>query len=449
MRSISVKKFILFCYSAIVFFHFESSAQESQQARIEKVSSKMFFEAQQLYREGKYWDCARELSILLDFNPNYSHMDHALLTLGNCLYEVNLHEGAEKIYKFLLRKHVQSPFLPEAILGIERIQYDRENYRSCIEFFKILQRSNPSQQIINYACYYAGLAYYHLGDYPACNQTLELGNARSPYYEYTLYMRGVSLLHMKNIEHALDILKLLSESPPTNDERRKIVDDAHLTLGYVYYEMNYFKDALSHFRAVTPSSDIYPSALLAAGWAEANQQNWTEAASTLTTLFKKHKDSNVISEALFLLGRCYLKLGKYDNAVEIYEYLIDHHHDIQNTPDNGNLQEKLLAEKKRIQKRKMELLSLESKLVKSIYNQTENKGYSSFEPAKSDINSTHYELFRDIEKERKELTRLEAEIKDLEQQNKPVQSEHNWIAYAEYGITRAKFLKRQTLRHQQ
>ncbi|MDZ7721587.1 MAG: tetratricopeptide repeat protein [candidate division KSB1 bacterium] len=426
----------------------ELQAQETQQAQVEKVSNKMFFQALQLYKEMKFWDCARELSILLDFNPGYSQMDHALLMLGNCLYEVNLHEGAERIYKFMLRKHVKSEYLPEAILGIERIHYDRGNYRSCIEYFKILRRSNPAQRILNYAGYYAGLAYYHLGDYPACNETLELANSTSPYYEHTLYTRGVSLLQMKNIEQALEILRVLSEMPPTDDERQSILDETHLTLGYVYYEMGYFKDALSHFRTVSPSSSKHPDALLAAGWTEANQKNWNKAASLLTLLYNNYENSPQTSECLFLLGRCYLKLGKYDNAVEIYEYLIEHHQDLQSSAHRDSLQKELLFEKQRIQKRKMELLSLESKLVKSIYNQSENS-YSPFEQRKGNMTSTHFQLFRDIERERKEMNRLEQEIDQLKQQSRPVKSEHNWIAYAEYGITRAKFLKRQTLRHQQ
>ena len=444
MKSLSVKIILIYC----CFFTMSLVAQEIQQARINKVSEKLFFHAQQLYRQMEYWNCARELSILLDFNPNYSRMDHALLMLGNCLYEVNLHEGAERIYKFLLRKYVKSALLPEAILGIERIQYDQGNYRACIEYFRILQRSNPNQRIMNFASYYAGLAFYNLGDFPACNRTLELGDSNSPYYEHALYTRGVSLLQMKNIEHALEILRLLSELPPTSDERRNIVDETHLTLGYVYYEMDYFKDALTNFKAVSASSNRYPDALLAAGWTEANRKNWSEAASILTVLYKHYKDSPLVSEALFLLGRCYLKEGKYDNAIEIYEYLIQHHQHSQSVAERDALQMELVSEKKRIRERKMELLSLESKLVKSIYNQSGDSAYSPLDHRNDNMSSTHYELFRDIERERKEMDRLEQEIKKLEQKNQPLRSEHNWIAYAEYGVTRAKFLKRQMLRHQ-
>ncbi len=430
-----------------LFFSIPAGAQSGKNGdkKVASVSDRIFSRAQQHYKNDDYWACSRELIFLLDFHPDFSRTDEAVFMFANCLYESGLYASAEKMYKHLLRNHVRSSRLPEAIVGLERLAYERGNYQKTVDYYKQLMRCNPEQHIVNLACYYAGMAFYKLDDYPSANQSLALASSKSPYYDYCLYMRAMSLLRMKNIDEALDYLQKLCTLPITTEERRHVVDETHLTLGYVYYEMGYYQDAISHFYAVSPSSEQYQNALLGAGWAAAKQEKWRQAVIPLTELVSVYDKNDVTFEGMFLLGRCYLKMQKYDSAVKIYDHMMSGHQNLDSSPQSDSLNAKLTQQQKELEKGNMHLLTLESQLVHSIHNN--EKTLNDYLNGNIKLSPEQSSLWEKIQNERKELSRLEKNIARLENQFRVRGENRNWQAYAEYGRTRALFLKRQQERN--
>ena len=291
-------------------------------ADLEKEAMKIFDNALRYYHVGDYWQSSHELIELVAGYGEFSHIAQAIYTLGNCLYELNMLEGACKLYERLIKKHISSVYVPDALLGLQRVEYERNNYAASLEYYNTLMRGNPSTDILDLASYYAGMAFYKLADYPSAVEVLSKATYKSPYYDYILYTLAVSMLRMQNINQALDVFQRLFELPVTNDERRYVIDQGHLTLGYLYYELGHFDRAIEQFRTVSPSSDEHAQALLAMGWAASQQNNWQQAIPPLTELYTYHEIDDITQEGLFLLGRCYLKLNRYDEAIKIYDHLI-------------------------------------------------------------------------------------------------------------------------------
>ncbi len=421
-----------------------SQLKKSLKDDLEGVSGKLFYEAQNYYNDGQYWEGARDLIILLDFYPSYSKIDQVVFLLGDCLYEINILDGATRIYKYLVKKYIRSPLLPRALLGLQRIQFDTGNYNRCIEFYNAINRGNPSQDILNVAQYYAGLAFYHLKDYPNSIKVLSQIDESSPYYDYGLYSMGLSLLRMKKVRRAINTFRAICRLPVVNNERRNVLDEAHLTLGYIYFELGYYKYALSQFRDVSSNHDHYKDALIAEGWTAINLEMYEEAVTPLTKLLTQYPGDENNEEAFFLLGRCYLKLAKYDDALKVYEHLIEIFPEREVVPTLVNEIDMSLAEENvRIEKIKMNLLMLESRLLDAMPLQSEPTSPTYLKEEGDKINDTRISLLKRIHEERKTFNSISSQMKELRKLAVRKENRRDWRAYAEYGKSRALFMKTQ------
>ena len=413
----------------------------------ERVGNRLYQQAMALYRNGEYWSSSQQLIKLIDEFPGYSNMDAAVHTLANCLYELGMSQSAKKIYKHIVQKYITSPYVPEALVGLQRIEYEQNNLAASLKYYDALSRGTPSQDVIDLAAYYAGMAYYKMENYPRCAQVLQRASPSSPYYDYILYTLAVSMLRMKQVYPAIDFFESLFELPVINDERRHVLNEAHLTVGYFYYELEYFDKAIQEFQQISAGSAQHPHALLAWGWSAAQQNMWQDAIAPLTKLYTTYESNDLAQEGLFLLGRCYLKLGRYDEAIGVYDFLIDMFPDqeqvISSTEKiNINIQH----ERERIEKRQLELMATEQKLMDDLNLRVNDE---SLNINQDNLTKTQSDLIKNLQNERKSLDLRLKQLHLLATDTAIQEQRRNWKAYAEYGKSRASFLKRQQQRRLQ
>ncbi len=410
---------------------------------LERASEKLHYEIKGLFEAGRYWECARDLIILIDFYPNYSKIDNAIFTLGECLYEVGLFQSATKMYRFLITKHIRSRYLGHALLGLQRIEYDRGDYGRCIEFYNAILRGSPKKNILNCAKYYAGLSHYQIKDYPRAIELLSGIEDDSPYYDYGLYTKGLSQLRMKKVKRAVKTLNEVLRLPIVNDERRSVVDETRLTLGYLYYELEYYNYALKQFLVVSSDHKNYQDALLAAGWAAVKLKYYGEAVGPLTDLLSRFPDNLYADEALFLLGRCYLKLEMYDEALKIYDHILELYPERNFLPVIlHEVNQTLTDERQKAEKINLELLMLESRLLEVLPVGLDGTAPDHLKKEKKKLKQIRTSLLERIQKERQNFKAITEQMDELEKMAEIKESRRNWRAFAEYGKSRALFLKR-------
>ena len=410
---------------------------------LEKVSEKLFREAKRQYDLGEYWSCARDLIILMDFYSRFSQIDDAIVTLGECLYEMELLEGASRMFKHLVKKYPRSQFIPRALLGLQKIEYEKSDFVRCVEFHKVIQGGGASQEVLDGSRYFAGLSNYYLNDYSAAVSLLSKVDENSDYYDYALYSAALSLLRMGSLRRGALVLRRLISLPVTSPARRKVIDEGYLTLGYLYYEVGRHRHALRYFGSVSSGHENYVDALLGAGWAAVKMEAFVEAIPPLTKLVKKYPTDKNTEEAFFLLGRCYLKLGFYDEAAQVYEYLIE----LFPTEDviPAIIREayaSLQKEEYKIEQMKMELLVLESKLLDAIPMGGNNDMPSYIKKESERLSEIREGLMSRINNERQLFHQIVSTLQELRTLAATKESRRDWRAYAEYGKSRALFLKR-------
>ena len=404
----------------------------------DKIAQALFRRALDSYRNGDYWKSSREMVALLDRYPHFSQADETYFTLGNCLNELGMLEGAAKMYEHVLRKHIYSHYVPHALLGLQRVSYEKGDLSRSLTYYSAAMRGNPERDIIDIVNYYAGITYYKLGDYPKSIDVLSKISNKSPYYDYVLYNLAKSLLRMQRVNQAVEVFNKIFDLPIINDDRRRVVNEAHLTLGYLYYELGYSEQSIEQFRQVTPESEKHPAALLASGWAATQLKSWDRAIAPLTQLYGKYETNEATQEGLFLLGRCYLKLNKFDEAITIYDHLINvfqDSSDVITTVQQVNAD--VARERREIADRQAQLMDLETKIIIDMnLIGTGDKRFSQEQTG----------LMQDIQKEREELQTRLTQLDRLAAATAIKEERRNWRAYAEYGKIRASFLKRRQQR---
>ena len=230
--------------------------------------------------------------------------------------------------------------------------------------------------------------------------------------------------------------------PPIQPSRQELINATHLTLGYLYHELSYYREAISHFRYITADREEYPQALLASSWAAIKAKDYQAAITTLNTLIRDFEDTEYGEEAHFLLGQSYLELGFFDFATQQFDYIVQHY------PESNGVAERLSEAKsglqqqeKAVEKMKTNLLLLESKLIDMIPLQAEGKIPDYIEQERARLNAARDRIFENILAERDRFDRLASNINGLRRLVERLELRQHWRAYAEYGKTRAFFLK--------
>ncbi len=416
---------------------------QKQNNELEQSADELYLKSKKMFDVKEYWECARNLILLMDVYPNYSKIDQTVYMLGECLYETGLLDGSRKILTFFATRYYQSALLPDGLCSLQRIEYDKGNYDISLKINSLVLKCKPtpSQAILDYTNYYAGLAYYQLDQYQNALTLFNAISEKSAYYGHGLYQGSLALLKMEKVtESILQFYKIL-RLPVYTAERQQLLNETLLTLGYIYYEMESYAKALKQFNAISREYENYQNVLLSSGWTASKMGDYKEAVLYLTDFISNYEQSNKTPESLFLLGRCYLKLGLYAEALQSYDYLIEilpeNNYPPEMLNEINNSLELQLAE---IEKTKMNVLVMESKFVNELPLHV-NKDIPVFvKEEKGYVDARRAELLDKIRRENEQLNQLGQKIRQIQNLNTITKEQRNWRAFAEYGKSRAMFL---------
>ncbi|KAA0227769.1 hypothetical protein EDS67_14440 [candidate division KSB1 bacterium] len=184
-------------FSSTVAQEKQASETRVSDRNMEKVAARIYRDALKFYDERAYWKAAREFIILLDYYPSFSQADGVLCNLGECLYSMDMFKSSHKMFRFLVTKFPQSEYVAQGLHGLQRIQYQAENYPESIKVYNAILSTYPGSKVEDGVHYFAGMAYFHEHDYENTIAVLEKVGSRSEFYDYSLYTIGLSHLKKK------------------------------------------------------------------------------------------------------------------------------------------------------------------------------------------------------------------------------------------------------------
>jgi len=164
---------------------------------MEKVAGRLYKSAIKFYYDRDYWKAARELIILLDYYPAFSQADGVLCHLGECLYSMDMLKSSHKMFRFLVTRFPKSEYVVQGLYGLQRIQYQAQNYAESLKIYKAIINKYPNTDLMDGIYYYGGMAYFHQRDYDNAIATLKGVRTRSEFFDYSLYTVGLAYLKKK------------------------------------------------------------------------------------------------------------------------------------------------------------------------------------------------------------------------------------------------------------
>jgi outer membrane protein assembly factor BamD (BamD/ComL family) len=164
---------------------------------MEKVAQRIYRSAQQYYFDRAYWKAARELIILLDYYPAFTQADGVLCHLGESLYSMDMFNSSHKMFRFLVTKFPQSEYLAQGLHGLQRIQYQAENYAESLKIYDALAAKYGGSAVMDGVHYFGGMSRFHQHEYDTAIEALNKIGTRSEYYDYGLYTVGLCELKKK------------------------------------------------------------------------------------------------------------------------------------------------------------------------------------------------------------------------------------------------------------
>ena len=438
------------------FNHFRSELQQKKSTarqkkqinkEVQKAANQIYRQAVNLFEEGAYWSCARELIILMDFYSQFNKMDGVVYYLAECLYEEELYAATLKMYKYLIKKYPDSEYVPSALFGLEKASYKAGNYKETLTiYYRILKKANNGS-VINAARYFAGQSHYYLKNYDTAINVFKRISSTSKYYDGALYTTALAYLKKKSISSSIDYFRKLVTLPIISGERRRIVDDARLTLGYIYYELGVYEEAVKLFSDISNRHDNYQDALLSLGWAYLKLGKYKSVIKPLLKLIELFPESANAEESYFLLGQAYIMLNKYDKALGAYKTIVELFPDkLQNVSIIKRVSNSLVLEQEKIEQLKIQVLIQESKLLTTL----PLNGYSDNVPKylvkeRKKLEEFRGNLVKKLMYERDNLVMMQNQIDKLKRVAERKEKRKDWRGYAEYGISRALFLKEMEL----
>ncbi len=171
--------------------------QDRAKAELERNGKRLLSDARKKYQAGEYWKSAMDLIFIVDFYTDFSRLDEALQLLGASLYEMEMYEASNRVYRYLMQNMPGTALLPEAMLGMQKAYYQRGEYELSLKFYKALESHYATFDGMNESRYYAGQAYYHLRNYTLASNIVGQIEKGSEFYAFGRYTGALADLKKK------------------------------------------------------------------------------------------------------------------------------------------------------------------------------------------------------------------------------------------------------------
>lgn len=154
-----------------------------------------------------------------------------------------------------------------------------------------------------------------------------------PFHLQARYFLGVGAVRLKQWDTALQQFNAVTQATPADDKDRAIIELAQLSMGRVYFETQKYDEAIDRYARIGQNSDSFPDALYEQAWAFVRKGEFQNAKDATEVLLLVAEDSVLAPEARILQGTLQQKLGKYDDAIETYDSVINQYAPVRDEID--------------------------------------------------------------------------------------------------------------------
>lgn len=252
--------------------------------------------------------------------PN--HGDEAELLLGGLDLSYGLHNVARTIFeRMLTNEHADEQIRNRAWFYLAKISYQRGDTVNALQALSRVNGDMTRTTRVE-ATQLHSLLLLQLGQNDAAIEVLEASkdiNAWSPYLAYNL---GVAYIRNGQLERGAKELDTLGELSGRSEELRLLRDKANLALGYSYLQDGATQQSREILERVRLEGPLSSKALLGAGWANAEADEFGHALVPWSELGKRDATDPAVQEALLAMPYAMTRMNLHGRAAQQYNGVI-------------------------------------------------------------------------------------------------------------------------------
>jgi len=135
---------------------------------------------------------------------------------------------------------------------------------------------------------------------------------------------GLAYLNFGDVYSAVESFRRLASMEVHGDPvLSRLIDKAHLTVGFEFLHQKRYMDAIGQFALVPPSSPLFDQALFGIGWGYFKLEEYVKAAVVFKDLRQRFPDSPYSQEALVAMGYAYSRLQAFKLSIDQFRLALD------------------------------------------------------------------------------------------------------------------------------
>ena len=293
----------------------------------QKTREAIYYFLGEVYRKKQAFDRAVEVLskiALMEIDSKYQYREYALLNLGFVYRNLKNNNQAVECFDRLVKAPEASEIIKEeSLFQLGEIASLDENYVKAVEYYDRVLENYPKGQFDLPARINKSWALLHLKKYQEVLKFLDPDSSENiPVNGEILYIRGLCLKSLQQVEHALDIFQNLIKEFPSDKFKIYAEYDAIECL----YELKDYErcltsidEFLAHFSSDKLASDVvyYQGRCLLA------LDRILDAIKVYEQALKRFGDNwDHAEESLIIVAETYRKTNQFKNAALAYKRLL-------------------------------------------------------------------------------------------------------------------------------
>ena len=175
--------------------------------------------------------------------------------------------------------------------------------------------------------YLAAKAEFQRSDIPSAERVPRAAAAFEkvgpPFQFQARYFQGVLAIQAQNLHGSLQWFDACARAEPADPRQSEVRELCILALGRVHQQMGNVDAALEWYPAIPPDSPRFPEAMYETAWAHVRAKRFDMALRMASFVPELAPDSPFAPEATVLQGNLLLRLGRFSEATDVYNRVIN------------------------------------------------------------------------------------------------------------------------------
>ena len=251
------------------------------------------------------------------------HASEAGLVEAGLLLSYGMHREAQRIYQELLQsEEVTQDQRNRVWFELAKIAYQRGFYDDALEALNGMG-GKVSLDIAGDRRMLQAQALMARDEFGAAAELLRDWKKPERLKPYADFNYGVSLVRNGDSTSGFAALETVSGMKASNTEMRSLKDRANLDLGLALVRAGDTPRGMTFLEQVRMSGPMASQALLGAGWASAEADDYQTALVFWEALSRRDSSEHAVQRALLAVPYAYAKLGGLGTAAERYEHSLE------------------------------------------------------------------------------------------------------------------------------